>query len=85
MKYVYLALNWIFGALFLLTGLISIVESPLGGLALILISLLLLPPVRNFAYSKTNKELPVKARGIAIFVLFIASGIFVGQSQDRKA
>jgi len=85
MKLVYLALNWVFGVLFLLRGLFSIVESPFGGICLIVISALLLPPVRSFAYSKTNKELSVKARAILIFILFIAFGVFIGQSQDRKA
>jgi len=85
MKFVYLALNWVFGVLFLLTGLLSIVESPLGGICLIAIAALLLPPVRSFVYSKTNKEIPVKARAISVFILFIAFGVFIGQSQDRKA
>lgn len=84
MKYVYLTLNWVFGVLFLLTGLLSLVESQLGGLCLIIISLLLLPPSRNFVYSKTSKELPVKAGAITIFALFVAFGVFVGQTQDKK-
>jgi uncharacterized protein (UPF0297 family) len=84
MKYVYLTLNWVFGALFLLTGVFSLVESPLAGLCLIAAAALLLPPVRNFVYSKTNKEFPVKARVISIFILFMAFGFFVGQAQDRK-
>jgi len=85
MKYVYLAMNWIFGVLFLFTGLVSIIESPLGGLSLVLISLLLLPPIRNFSYSKIGKELPGKARIVAILVLFITFGVFVAQTEDRKA
>jgi len=84
MKLVYLVVNWVFGVLFLLTGLLSIVESSFGGICLIVISALLLPPVRSFVYSKTNKELPIKVRAISILILFIASGIFIGQSQDRK-
>src|SRR5690625_3865943 len=84
MKYVYLALNWVFGVLFLLAGLLSLVESPLGGLCLIIISFLLLPPLRKFVYSKTNKELPVKARAVTIFALFVAFGVFVGQAHDKK-
>lgn len=84
MKYVYLTLNWVFGVLFGLTGLVSLIESPLSGLCLIIIAFLLLPPVRNAVYSKTNKKLPVKARAIFIIVLFVALGIFAGQSQDRK-
>ena len=85
MKYVYLALNWIFGVIFLLSGLYTLLESLLGGLSLILIALLLLPPVRNFTYSKINKEIPTKVRVIGILILFIAFGIFIGQSQERKA
>ncbi len=85
MKYVYLALNWGFGVLFLLIGIVITIEDQLSGLSLILLSLLLLPPVRNFVHSNTKKELPLKIRGVAIFVLLIAFGIFSGQSQDRKA
>ena len=85
MRYVYLALNWIFGALFLLTGVVSLFSAPLAGIAMLAISLLLFPPARKFAYSKTNKELPFKARAAAIVVLFIAFGVFVGQDESRKA
>lgn len=85
MKFVYLSLNWIFGVLFLVTGVFSLIESPLGGICLIAMAALLLPPVRSFVYSKTNKELPVKVRAVSIFVLVIAFGVFLGQSQDRKA
>ncbi|EMF9968763.1 TPA: hypothetical protein ACXI9S_003594 [Pseudomonas aeruginosa] len=85
MRYVYLALNWIFGLLFLLTGLVSVFSSPLAGIAMLAIAMLLLPPVRNFAYLKTGKALPIKARAAVIFVLFIAFGIFVGQDESRKA
>jgi len=85
MKYVYLILNWVFGVLFGLTGLISLVESPLAGLCLIGASLLLLPPVRNIVHSKTNIEIPFKIRAAAIFVLFISFGVFVGHSQDKRS
>ena len=51
MKYVYLALNWGFGVLFLLAGAVSLIENPFGGLCLLAISALLLPPVRNFGSS----------------------------------
>ena len=85
MKFVYLALNWIFGVLFLLMGVFDLIESPLGGICRIAIAALLLPPVRSFVYSKTNKELPVKVRAVSIFVLVIAFEVFIDQSQDRKA
>jgi len=83
-KYLYLTLNWVFGVLFLLTGALSLVESPLAGLSLIAVAALLLPAVRNFVYLKTNKEFPVKARAISIFALLMASGFFIEQVQDRK-
>lgn len=84
MRHPYLTLDWVLGILFLLTGFLSSVEVPLAGLCLIAIALLLLPPVRSFVYSKTDKELPLKARTISTFVLFIAFGVFVWQAQFRK-
>lgn len=83
-KYLYLTLNWVFGVLFLLAGVLSLVESLLAGFSLIAAAAILLPPVRDFVYSKTNKEFPVKARGISIFILLMAFGFFVGQTQERK-
>lgn len=85
MKYAYLALNWMLGVLFLITGLVSIIESTMAGWSLVLISLLLLPPVRKFAYSKTNTEIPIKIRGASILLLILAFGVFVSQSQYEKA
>lgn len=84
MKYVYLILNWVFGLIFLLTGVLFLAESPLAGLSLIASAALLVPPVRDFVYVKTNKEIPLTARAISIFILFMAFGFFVEQAQDRK-
>ncbi len=83
MKYVYTALNWIFGVLFLLIGLIFFFASTFEGIIFIIVALLLIPPVRNFAYSKTNKEIPVKARAILIFVLLIAPFISIAQREAK--
>jgi hypothetical protein len=85
MRHIYLALNWVFGALFLLVGLGFIFSSPFAGIAMLGISFLLLPPARDFAYSKTNKELPLKVRAAAIVALFIAFNIFLAQDESRKA
>lgn len=85
MKYVYLTLNWVFGVILGLSGLLFLIESPLAGICLIAIALLLLPPVRSAVFAKTNKELPFKARAISIFVLFIAFGIFSSLSEQKKA
>jgi len=84
MKYLYLTLNWVFGVLFLLGGVLSFVESPLAGFCLVAAAALLLPPVRSFIYSKTNDSLSVRARAIYIFALFVAFGFFWGQALDEK-
>ncbi|MGH1462737.1 MAG: hypothetical protein ACRBB6_11930 [Neptuniibacter sp.] len=84
MQYVYLVLNWAFGVLFFLTGLLFLADSVLASFCLISISLLLLPPVRKFVYSKTKKDLSVKYRTASIFALFVAFSVFVNQAQDRK-
>lgn len=85
MRYVYLALNYIFGIFFLAAGAFILFESPLGGVAYVAISLLLLPFSRDFFYSKTNRKIPVKARAITIIILFIASGIFIGLDKEKSA
>lgn len=84
MKLFYLVLNWIFGILFLLVGLITIVESFLVAICFIAISVFLIPPVKNFIESKINKELTIKIKVISIFILFVISGVFTNQSQDKK-
>lgn len=83
MKYVFLTLNWVFGGLFLIGGLILLFDTPVAGLCLIVIGLLLVPPVRNFVHSKTNIEIPVKARGISIFLLLMAGFFFIGQAAQK--
>jgi hypothetical protein len=85
MKYVYLVLSWVFGVLFLLTGLVFLIDSFLAGLSLISISLFLLPPVRSFIHLKTNKTLSPKHRTVTIFALFIAYSVFLSQSQTQKS
>ncbi|EIM63224.1 hypothetical protein [Desulfobacter postgatei] len=84
MRYVYLTLNWVFGAIFLLTGGLAFVESPLAGLCMFTIAALLLPPIRKFVYSKTNKEISGMTRAISIFVLFSVFGLFMDQASDRR-
>lgn len=84
MKYVYLVLNWVFGVLFLLIGLFFLLEYPLTGLCLIAAATLLLPPVRNFAYSKTNMVFSVWVRAISLFILLLASLVFLGQSEEKR-
>lgn len=83
MKHVYLALNWLFGILFIIVGIVILIKSPLAGLSLIGVSLLLLPPVKNFAYEKTNKTFPTEVKVVVIAILLIAFAVFMGQSQEK--
>lgn len=84
MKLIYLALNWIFGILFLLVGLVSIIETFLVAICFIVISVLLIPPIKNFIQLKMNKEISTKIKIISIFILLVISGVFIGQSQNKK-
>lgn len=84
MKFIYLALNWMFGVLFILSGILFLIETPLIGISFIAMAALLLPPIRTFVYSKTNKELPLKFRASVLIVLFILVGVFTSQEQSKK-
>ena len=81
MKYVYLALSWIFGGVFLLAGVSLMFSSPLAGLCALAASALLIPPVRDAVYLKTNRELSGKARGISVIALLVGASFFAGQSE----
>ncbi|MDH5184881.1 MAG: hypothetical protein OEX12_13445 [Gammaproteobacteria bacterium] len=85
MHYVFLILNWGFGGLFMLTGLVSVLKDPLPGFILIVIGAFLLPPIRNFIYSKTNKSISVKQRSVILVVLIILLGHFAGEAEKRRA
>lgn len=84
MKYAYLALNWILGIFFLVPGVMALVYSPLGGLCLIGAAFLLLPPVRQFAYTKIKREMPENIRAISVLVLLFSFGIFANQALVRR-
>lgn len=99
---IYLLLNWILGPCIFLTGLgilinsffskEFLVESFFSGVFLIVISLFLLPPVKKFAYSKTNKKISVRIKKlleitlitiISIIVLFNVASYFKGNWTNK--
>ncbi len=84
MKLVYLTLSWLFGILFMLSGLMLLVKEPLAGITMISASLLILPPARNFVYRKTKNELSFAARSLIAIVLVIVAGMFTGQSKVKN-
>lgn len=84
MNYLYLTLGWVFGILAILAGLAGMVESILAGLFLVAAGLLLLPPVRVYAYTNTNLALTAKVRVFLVFALFSLFSIFTAQSAREK-
>ncbi|MGB2518660.1 hypothetical protein OLL83_000758 [Shewanella algae] len=84
MKYIFMLFNWFFGIVFGLFGVIYIGISYLGALCLILISLMLLPPIRNALYLKTKIEIPFRWRGIVIFIVFTVFGIVSTNSYEAE-
>ncbi len=85
MKFIYLILNWFFGITFFLFSLATMVlYSFLSGLCYLSISLLLLPPVREFIYSQTKLSIGFKMRVLVIFVLSMSSVYFQGKAMTEK-
>lgn len=84
MKYLFITLNWVFGVLFSLVGVISLFFDPVPAIPLIAIALFLLPPVREYVSKKTGKSLSVKARFISILVLLVLFSVLTVISQHEK-
>lgn len=85
MKFLFLALNWVFGSIFLVTGLLTLIVYPLSGLLLILASLLLLPSSRSRVHSITKKEITTKVRSTLVLVLLIGFSISLNIYLQEKA
>jgi len=90
MKVAYLIFNWTLGIIFLLVGLNLIINAPieinilLSAICFFIIAGLLLPPVRNFVYSKTNKELSGNTRIFLNIILLVVFLSIAGGEQDKK-
>lgn len=75
MKYLYLVLNWFFGSLFLVVGLVTLIDSPLSSLVTLLMAALLLPPVRRRIGEQTGLWISPAARGISVLALLLSVGM----------
>lgn len=79
------AVGWIFGSLAFLMALPMFLVSFMAGLPYLIIGLMLLPPAREYAYSKTKITLSSSVKTIAIIVLFGFSVYFGVTSSDKSA
>ncbi len=85
MNRAYLVANWSLGVVFVILAIASLASGDAWpAVPLLIIALVLLPPVRNFIYSKTNFTIKPMARFAVVSVLFAIFGVAVGNSQDRK-
>ena len=79
-----LMINWSFGVLFVLFALKSITGSLTAAIAFLLISFLLLPPIRKRIFEKTGKPVSMKLRAVAIIVLLVIATAFTNAFQKEK-
>ena len=68
-----LILNWIFGVLFGLTGIVSVFSEPIPGIVMLVMAAILLPPVTKLVDQKWKFHL---SRGMKIVVIIIGCVIF---------
>lgn len=78
-------LNWILGLTILIASLgFFISGGVVSGIAIVAISLLIIPLSRKLVYSWTKRELSGKSRLGIIFILMLVSGYFVKEMQENK-
>ena len=84
MHTLFLSINWIFGLLFLAAGIDAFSDTKAGGLSFIIISLLLLPPVRFIVHVLTQKEIKTGTRSLYISLLFASFVFFIATGKERQ-
>jgi hypothetical protein len=85
MEKIYKALGWVFGVSCGITALTALPTSIIAALCIAIVSALLLPPVRERLYQKTNIGIPSVARAIAILVLIAIFGLFMDKGEKEAA
>ena len=85
MKFIFSLLSWIFGCLFLLLFLLSLYSRHvLPSLFVLLISVLLIPPIRKWLSELIHLPLPVWLRSILIPVLFFLFVFLIFKGMGNK-
>lgn len=85
MNLVYRALGWVAGGLLVLLGLMFIWEMPFAGLCFIVAGMCLVPRVRAYAYSVTNRTISTQAQAGVIAALIITGFTFIGIEAQGEA
>lgn len=84
MKYVYAFLSWSFGLLFALAGIGALFTLSWTTLPLLAMAALLLPPVRKWAYEKSERTVEPRQRGYAMLALFLAFGVIASAEESHR-
>ncbi len=67
-------LAWIFGIIFLIAGAMGLASSVIGGVLIIIASVIILPPANNFVRSKLRINM---SKGIRIFIAVVLIGVAI--------
>ncbi|MCK4650510.1 DUF4352 domain-containing protein [Candidatus Pacearchaeota archaeon] len=77
-----LIFNWIFGVIFLLVGITTIPESPIGGLAIMLLSTMILPYSNKKISKKLNFQISGGIKFVLVIIIFIIMAVAMPSSGD---
>lgn len=75
-----LILSWIFGVLFVLTGIVSVFSEPIPGLVMLIMAAVLLPPVTKLVDQKWKFHLSSGMKIVAVIIGLIIFGATVDTS-----
>ena len=75
---------WVSGVLSLAIGGLVFGKAPLIGAIFIVISVILLPPVRRGVYSRTNIKIPSSVRVVSVLALFTLAEVLLGMGAEER-
>jgi len=79
-----LILSWIFGVLFVLTGIIFVFSEPIPGIVMLIMGAVLLPPVNKLVDEKWKFHLSGGIKIVVIIIGFIIFGSTIDTSETEK-
>lgn len=79
-----LIFSWIFGVLFLLSGIGTIATAPISGLIVILCSMMIIPYFSNLMSEKLNLEISGGLKVVLVIIIFIAFGFAASDDTNQQ-